>query len=66
MRYIKKFERPIIQNTINTPYLFFQEKNYKNYNYNYKINDMIPNNINEIYKTNNNNNIISNNYNINQ
>lgn len=62
LRYIKKFERPIKQNTINTPYLFFQEKNNKNFNYNNSIN-ITPKNIDEIYNANNNNNNISNNYN---
>ena len=49
LRYIKKFERPIKQNTINTPYLFFQEKNNKNFNYNNNSINITPKNIDEIY-----------------
>ena len=60
LRYIKKFERPK-QTAINSPYLFFQEKNNKNYNYN-TTNNNITKNIDDIYN-NNKNNIISNNYN---
>ena len=61
IRYIKKFEKPKQHNTLNTPYIFYQEKN-SNENHIYK-NNKIPKNIIDINKTNNNNNSNNNKFN---
>ena len=64
VRYIKKFEKPNHINTLNSPYIFYQEKNNNNINYQNKNNNELLNNIDSnIYQNNNNNeyNMIDNN-----
>lgn len=49
IRYIKKFEKPKIKNTLTSPYIFYQEKINNNFNYN---NKEINSNYDTINKTN--------------
>ena len=72
LRYIKKFKKPKIQNTLNSPYIFYKEKNnnmnYNNKETNTKLENIYQNN-NKQYSTltkdkHNNNNLLldTNNY----
>jgi hypothetical protein len=49
IRYIKKFEKPKQHNTLNTPYIFYQEKNNEHKNYN---NNAITKNNYNLYENN--------------